>query len=475
MCGVGFLLNKFNKLFIQSREKYMGIQPTIISYRSQTDQFSHFLNVEDLLKSDNSEKIKKIYNDILCSVTAYDPNHVKSLVNVENKLYDRIATLEIKRKEEIQNKNTGWKAFCLSFLTLGIRPLILLIKKQSIQSEIDQIGKTHKKFLHAFNQMKYRRVEKELHPKLKVMKELEKSQLSDLGQELIRLKSIPRIATSLEKVNKKLSKRHQVAFGRSIELREKLNDTHYVINHGQNLELMLVNTIARKLKQEFEPQYYESFEPLRHDTALSHIKEDTHTVAWYQNQISKGRTNDHGLRKQLLCGDCVLESTKPYESALDFFAGSTNIANRDGDLTFRLLLTIVQDYIPDQRVASKLCRDLVKLMNRCPRGGNLYSICVPKEKFDESCYFSKPYGVPLKNQEELRGKIDKMQSGEDPSGYPQIRVLTHKIRPEDGYHVIMNSTLASDQLSKIDDEVSLCIQAALTGYRVQKSPERIFG
>ncbi len=453
----------------------MGIHPTIISYRSQTDEFSHFLNVEDLLKSDNSEKIKKIYNDILCSVAAYDPNHVESLVNVENKLYDRIVNLEIKRKEEIQNKNTGWKALCLGILTLGVRPLILYNKKESIQSEIDQIGKTHKKFFHALNQMKYRVVDKELHPKLEVMKELEKSQLSDVEQELFRLKSIPRIATSLEKVNKKLSKNHQVAFGRSIELREKLKDTHYVINHGQNLELMLVNTIAQKLKQEFEPHYYESFEPLRHDTALRHIKEDTHTVAWYQNQISNEGTDDTSLRKELLCGDCVLESTKPYESALDFFAKSTNIANQGGSFTFQLLLTIAQDYIPDQRVAEKLCSDLVNLMNKCPKGGNLYSICVPKEKFDESCYFSKAFGVPLKYQEYFRGKIDKMQSGEDPSGYPQIRVLTHKIRPEDGYHVIMNSTLTSEQLLKIDDEVSLCIQAALTGYRVQKSPKKIFG
>ncbi len=299
--------------------------------------------------------------------------------------------------------------------------------------------------------------------------------MSDFKQELIRLKSILRIATSLEKVNKKFSTRHQVAFGRSIELREKLKDTHYVINHGQNLELMLVNMIARKMKQEFEPHYYESFEPLRHDTALRNIKEDIHTVAWYQNQISRRKTNDHDLRKELLCGDCVLESTEPGESALDFFAGSTNVANRDGSLTFRLLLTIVQDYIPDQRVASKLCSDLANLMNSCPKDGNLYSICVPKEKFDESCYFSHPYGVPLKNQKELKGKIDKMQSGEDSIGYPQIRVLTHKIRPEDRYHVIMHLTLSSEQLSIIDDEVSLCIQAVLTAYRVQKSPEKIFG
>ena len=236
-----------------------------------------------------------------------------------------------------------------------------------------------------------------------------------------------------------------------------------------------MNTITRKLKQEFEPHYYESFEPLRHNTALRHIKEDTHTVTWYQNLITQGIVNDRDLREELLCGDCVLESTEKCESALDFFAGSINVANRNPHWAFRLLMTIVQDYIPNQKVASKLCRDLIKLMNGCPNGGNLYSICVPKEKFVESCYFSEDEGFPLENQEELRGTIDEMQSGESPSWCPpQIRILTHKIRPEDGYHVIMNSTLTSDQLLKIDNEVSLCIQAALTGYRVQKSPEKIF-
>jgi hypothetical protein len=238
---------------------------------------------------------------------------------------------------------------------------------------------------------------------------------------------------------------------------------------------MLVNIVARKLKQEFEPTRYESFEPLRHDTALRHIQEDTNTIAWYQNRISQGVYNDHHLRRELICGDCVLESTTSAESAIDFFAGNKNIAKWDNpSLVNNLLFTIIWDYIPNQEVASKLSGDLAKLLYRCPPGGNLYSICVPKGKFNESCYFSKPYGIPLKNQEELRGNIDKMQSGEDPSGYPQVRVLSHKIRAEDGYHVILNSTFTNDQLLKIEDEISLCIQAALTGYRVQPNPKKLF-
>jgi len=235
----------------------MPIQPTIISYRSQTDDVSHFLNVDDLLKSDNSEKIQTVYNDILCSVTAYDPKHMESLVKVENNLHKRIVSLKTKENEEIQNKNTGWKGFYLSVLTLGVRPLILYMKTQSIQGEIDQINKTHNKFSRSLGQMQNRAVEKESHPKLEALKELESTQLTHVDQELTRLNAFPRIAKSLKRVNaelqgdRKLSKSHQVAFGRSLELREKLKDTHYVFNHGQNLELMLVNSIARKLKQEF--------------------------------------------------------------------------------------------------------------------------------------------------------------------------------------------------------------------------------
>jgi hypothetical protein len=128
----------------------------------------------------------------------------------------------------------------------------------------------------------------------------------------------------------------------------------------------------------------------------------------------------------------------------------------------------VQDYITDQDIARKLCGDLVNLTSQFPEGGNLYSICIPKEKFNESCYFSKDYGIPMENQELLRPKIDKMQSGEETGEYPQVRILAHKIRAEDGYLVVCNSSLTDDQLQEIDTKISLCLQAALTG-----RPEKI--
>ena len=206
----------------------------------------------------------------------------------------------------------------------------MFIQKKLIECQIEQINKIHSKFLRSLEQKQQLTLEKERHPKAEAIKELESRRLENLDDELERLNTIPRIANSLNTVDSRirLNKMHKVAVGRSLELREQLKDTHYIINHGQNFKLMIVNIIARKLKQMFELQHYESFEPLRHDTALRHIQEDRHTVAWYQKNIG-GFINDHGFRKELISGDCVLESTTSCESAISFFVANSNVAMRD--------------------------------------------------------------------------------------------------------------------------------------------------
>lgn len=460
----------------------MNFQPTLISYRSPSDKFSHFLNIEDLFNCQDYREIKKKYIHIFNSCTAYDPNCLDSLIILEENLYERIIKLQKEKKREYRKKNRGRQVW-YSIFSLGIRYLVYNYKKNRMQKKIQRMGFRHYDFGCAFEHMKKRLVEKEVVPKPEFIKELEQQRLESVDDELARLKKIPRIARSFKNVKKKkLTKEHLVAYGHSLELQNKLKDTHYIINHGQNLNLMLVNIITKQLKKEFEPTFYESFEVLRHDTALSHIKEDIHTIDWYKSQIRQRKTYDHKLKKDLISGDCVLESRALAESALDFFSGRTNIAN-SGKFRHKLLLTIIKKYIPDKIVAEKLCKRFEKVMHNCPKGGNLYSICVPKEKFDQSCYFSRAFGFPADNAEKLKQEIEQMQSGDvQPHAYffgilstdPQIRVLTHKIRAEDGYHVIVNSTLGDKKLLEIEEEISLCIQTALTGYRLQNKPKKLF-
>src|SRR5262249_48722676 len=160
---------------------------------------------------------KTVYKNLYRSITAYDPKHVDTLVRVENKIYDRIVQLQ---KTELATKANN---------------LFGLTRK----TKADHV---HLHFLRKFDQMKQRSLEKELYSKPDVIKNLEEQRLDNPVKELIRLKSNPRISESLSAVNnkRKLSTLHQIALGRSIELQETLKETHFVINHGQNLDLMIV-------------------------------------------------------------------------------------------------------------------------------------------------------------------------------------------------------------------------------------------
>lgn len=451
----------------------MNFNCTMISYRLSSDHVSKFLNVDDLLKSDDVDKLKEVYGNIFKSLTAYEPEYLNALTHVEEKLYHQLIQLE-KEKVKFNNKNQKCRRIGLSILTLGFGSLISICKKKEQANPINELDRAHQIFIQFLAKMKQRGLKKIIHPKSKELKKIEKKRKRNVDDELIRLKSNNRIVSSLKNVGKrlKLSQSHQIAYAHSLELREAFKDSHYIINHGQNLDLMIVNLVARLLEQEFEAHQYRTFEILRHDVAPPYIK-NTHAIKWYKQKLSIDGASDHNFRKEIICGDCVLESTTRYESALDFFAKRANIA-KSPKFIKNLIRSIIYDYIPNQRVANKLCDDLIKLFSKCPKGGNLYSICVPKGKFKESCYFSKPFGVPLKDQVNLRKKIDSMQAGEDPAGYPQIRVLAHKIRAESGFYVILNSSLTQEQLLKIQDEVKLCIQAALTCYRVQNRLTEVF-
>lgn len=78
--------------------------PTIISYliRGQGGHVGGrraiFLNADELLRSKELNKIKSIYINILCDITAYDPGHVKKFSELEKKLYNHIIELENSNK-----------------------------------------------------------------------------------------------------------------------------------------------------------------------------------------------------------------------------------------------------------------------------------------------------------------------------------------------------------------------------------------
>lgn len=455
-----------------------------ITYRSKGKSFSEFLNMDKLLINGTKQSLNKIHKYICENAPLYSPEHLPKLKELESKLCKRIQHLEKSNQTLLQKKCEGPLYTFLCIITAGFYFLALSIQMENCDDRILEIEEKHKTFSQLLERIEPRSSKKSEQPLLEGIQKCKNLQLSNPQQELERLEKIPRVKTSLEFIQKKnnLSLEQKIAIGRSLELRESLKETHYVFNHGQSTIIMLLNIIARKLKHEFESCYHKFHETLRHDVFLSDIKQEMEKKTYFMSKIGIEGLTDHNFSTQLLSADCVLESSMRYCSALHFFLTDSNI--KDGiEFVIPLLSEVIKYYFPNNKVADQLCTNLLEHMYRIPKGNNLYSICVPKQKFEESCYFSHPLGVPChtafeENLEKMQSceyitKIFdyyKKESSETPSihysSYPQIRILTSKIKPEDGFHVILNSTMDQNVLKDFEEKVDFSLKEALTGFRL---------
>ena len=435
-------------------------RPTIVTYRSERGGSSRFIDLDRLVKSQEIDLMREVYRSIATHITAYEKGRVEGLRKVEKRLYGRM--LEIKNLESFDKSYSGAAWIFLACITFGISALIIGVMRGRLKAEISEIESSHSALARALDQMEELSKDKVIAPIPEVIQALKKVRLENCSDELMRLKRNPRIKRSLDRVNRcnPLSIQQEVAFARSLELREAIKATHYVVNHGQNHHLLVMSIVAKVLQNEFNSHLYPSYEPLRHESSLSKGASSNLTVEWFLSHIDRYRYTDHDFRAELICGDCYLESRELAESALYFFADGKNIANK---IHYDTLERIVSFYTSDKRVVSRLCNDLVELLHKGERRGSLYSICVPKEKFDESCYFARPYGVACKNQDFFKRELERMQAGDIPYDTPQIRVLTHKIRPEEGFHVILHSAVSAHQLQSLEEEVTLLVHRTLAG------------
>lgn len=252
-----------------------------------------------------------------------------------------------------------------------------------------------------------------------------------------------------------------LAFARSIELQDRLKHKYFVFNHGQGSSMMIINIVAKKIKELFERKKYENFEVLRHDACLQHVREDVHTVQWYKDRLADPHVTDHSYRDELIAADCYLSSTQWFESALHFFSRAYNMA---GYITDTVISKIVNQYFLTTIARHSVANEIMSLGRTIPHGATLYSICVPKENFLTIGYLARPLGHP----HEFRyttAHIDQFQNGEEPfEPIPQVRLLTHKLREENGVMIIPHSTVADAHIKRVENGV----QAILEKYRYRE-------
>lgn len=320
--------------------------------------------------------------------------------------------------------------------------------------------------------------------------EMVKKRLSDISEELNRLIESRAIQQSIKNITvhyPQLTDGQKVAIAQTFELQTCLEDTHYVLNHGQSSGNFLLNVTVKKIKELIESKKYTYFTPLRHEIFLENFSKER-DVLWYRKELSKNGTSDAQYRAELLSCDINLESTDLYESALFFFLDNSNMALR---LAETLIPDVIKNYISDDVVSSKIANEILDL-SKDMSGGVLHSICIPKDRFSDIGYLSNFGGSPVfpftnlhniftvvvqAEKSPLLSLIDRVDSwldyfqittwldhyqlsaqrvemdkAQNERDVYQVRLLTSQLTPENNIFILSHSA-ASEELLRIESAV----------------------
>ena len=142
-----------------------------------------------------------------------------------------------------------------------------------------------------------------------------------------------------------------------------------------------------------------------------------------------------------------------------------------------ILEKIVDNYYPDSPVGQKLLEGVKHIVSSFSdlggRASTLYSICVPKQLFPKIGFLAAPGGTPYKYRYSSE-QLDLIQSGVRPGHeripvenhptlegrhvMPQVRLLAHKLRPEDGITIVPHYSENQKNIEKIESELDLLLE-----------------
>jgi len=304
---------------------------------------------------------------------------------------------------------------------------------------------------------------------------LHSTRLSSPNEELERLKSDNLIHTRLNKITtchfsdfEQPSLFQQIAFGRSLEIFQLFNQSHYVLHHGQSGKgLLALNMLITSLLHRNEHNPLLEFQTvLRHPVSLKNIDQKHHSVEWYKHQLSRNNATDTWYTDSLIAADAYLASNHPGESAWDYFTHAYN-----KKLTQKALADIINDSIADQKLRDQFLLEFNALHSRTlseNENGVLYAICIPKDYFNQCAFLARTLGIPaLEVNEEVM--LQKMQMESYPYKYDfQVRLLAHKLDPAKVKIFIFPSTSDEVYFQLLKD-----LQALMHEYQLLNYPRRL--
>jgi hypothetical protein len=225
-----------------------------------------------------------------------------------------------------------------------------------------------------------------------------------------------------------------IAYARALEIFFLFEKTHYVFHHGQSgCGFLALNLLTKFLLEADQTKQFLKFETvLRHPVELKSIS-SAQTTDWYKQQISwknLHKIRDKTLTNSLIAVDGYLPSIQQAESALSFFFTEAYGSYTEIRIKEPSIKAISEHFIFDKETKKNFIKQFNKFdeSTTCLGKGNLYTICVPKEYFNECGYLSEAFGVPAELNKSISSVLEEMQNETIPGKkLPQVRLLTHKL------------------------------------------------
>lgn len=239
---------------------------------------------------------------------------------------------------------------------------------------------------------------------------------------------------------------HKELLARALKVKELYSETHYTFIHAQSLSYWVINQFVKELVRISNPDQDLSFYHFfRSEIDTKKVK----TKEIVNQNINDGKTY---FRKKLLSVDAYFFHLNRAETANDFLR--SNKSDWYGEDT--ILQQILTSYLGVCN--PKILNKLVELVKEYCRGqgigqlGNLYAICVPKEKIDKIAFMAHPYGVPCKHESDPIHILNELQEDRIPQMKckinicniaPQFRIVTDQLNKKDT-PIILISPVAKD-------------------------------
>ncbi len=306
----------------------------------------------------------------------------------------------------------------------------------------------------------------------KVMTLIRKSRYDTPQAELKRLKATKvlteDVSTQLDAsintvhstLNKKSFDQIKMLMGQALEVKSIYGDTHHVFLHAQASNWLGLTYLVKELHRMFEPNtpigHFKFLRPplklcppgilsslwkscrnaLLEEEKITNVQEYIHSK-WFVND------SDRETRENLLSVDGYFFNAQTYESSLFFLINNCNILGKP-DTIKDFYGQIIKHYCPnlsEQELGQFSNRIFYVVQSTEAACGNLFTICVPKEKSQEIQYRAHPFGAvcachPKENSSILlenlqKGLFDKRAECDiiyPP--IPQYRIYTPLLQPD---------------------------------------------